>query len=374
MIHRPTVVEVDHAALAHNVEALRAVSGGAALCAVVKADGYGHGMVEVARTALDAGASWLAVATVEEAQRLRAAGIDAPTLLLSEPPADEAAAVVDAGVRPAVYTSRFGAALDAAAKRAQTRVAVHLKADTGMHRVGVPPDRWDELLDAVAGWGSLDVEALWTHLARADEPDADTTPQQLAAFEDFTAAARDRGVAAPLRHAANSAATLVWPDARLDLVRTGIAMYGLSPSPEVDAADHGLRPALTLRTRVSFSKRIEAGASVSYGHRWSAPSDGWLATLPIGYADGVPRLLSNRGEVLIGGGRRPIAGSVCMDQILVWCGDDEVAIGDEAVLLGAQGPDRIRVEDWAAHAETITYEIVTNLADRRVPRRHVGTG
>ncbi len=374
MIHRPTVVEVDHAALAHNVEALRAVSGGAALCAVVKADGYGHGMVEVARTSLDAGASWLAVATVEEAQRLRAAGIDAPTLLLSEPPADEAAAVVDAGVRPAVYTSRFGAALDAAATDAGTRVAVHLKADTGMHRVGVPPDRWGALLDAVASWGSLDVEALWTHLARADEPDADTTRQQLAAFEDFTAAARERGVDAPLRHAANSAATLVWPDARLDLVRTGIAMYGLSPSPEVDAADHGLRPALTLRTRVSFSKRIEAGASVSYGHRWSAPSDGWLATLPIGYADGVPRLLSNRGEVLIGGGRRPIAGSVCMDQILVWCGDDEVAIGDEAVLLGAQGPDRIRVEDWAAHAETITYEIVTNLADRRVPRRHVGTG
>ncbi|MFA9429653.1 alanine racemase [Egicoccus sp. AB-alg2] len=368
---RPTRIEVDAAAICHNAARLRELSG-AEVCAVVKADGYGHGAVEVARAALAGGATWLAVALVEEGLALRAAGVDAPVLVLAEPPVAAAATMVAQALTPTVYRPPLLAALDALGRERGEPVAVHLKVDTGMGRVGVPEPDWDAVLRQAVAAEGVRVEGVFTHLARADEPDQDTTRQQLAGFDRFLARAARAGLPAPKwRHTANSAGTLLHADARYDLVRPGIALYGLSPAQDVDAAAFGLRPALRLVTEVSFAKRVTAGTSVSYGHRWSAPADGWLATLPLGYADGVPRALTNFGEALIHGRRRPFAGTVCMDQILVWCGDDPVEVGDEVVLLGRQGDQRVRVEEWAAHADTITYEIVTQLT-ARLPRTPAG--
>ncbi|MFA9446155.1 alanine racemase [Egicoccus sp. AB-alg6-2] len=366
---RASRVEVDLSAIRHNATRLGELAG-AAVCAVVKADGYGHGAVEVARAALEGGAAWLAVALVEEGLVLRGAGIEAPILVLAEPPVAAIPTLLDANLTATVYREPFIAAIDAAGRGRGEPVPVHLKADTGMGRVGVPEADWDARLRQVVAAEGLRVEGVFTHLACADEPDRDVTDVQLAAFDRFLDRAVKLGLPAPVWvHAANSAGTLLYPAARRELVRTGIALYGLSPAVGVDAADFGLRPALRLVTEVTFVKRVPAGTAVSYGHRWSAPADGWVATLPLGYADGVPRALTNAAEVLVGGVRRPIAGTVCMDQLLVWCGDDEVAVGDEAVLIGDQGDDRIRVEEWAAAADTITYEIVTQLTARlpRVP-------
>lgn len=366
---RPTYAEVDLDAIRTNVGVLAEAAGDAAVCAVVKADGYGHGAVPVARATLEAGASWLAVALVEEGEELRDAGLDAPILLLTEPPVAAVPRLLGARLTPAVYSPAFGRALDAAGRERGEPVAVHVKADTGMARVGVPPDGWEAFLAEAAGWDGVRVEALWSHMARADEPSAPTTDEQQDRFDAFVAMAADAGITPAITHTANSAATLVHPRARRDLVRVGIAMYGLSPSTEVTADGCGLSPALRFVTEVGFAKRVTAGTAVSYGHTWSAPTDGWLASLPVGYADGVPRLLSNRGEVLLGGVRRPIAGNVCMDQVLVWCGDDEPHPGDEVVLLGHQGDVRVTADDWAAWAGTITYEIATSVT-RRVPRIH----
>jgi alanine racemase len=367
---RPTVAEIDLDAIRHNVARLRDVAG-AEVCAVVKADGYGHGAVPVARAALDGGATWLAVALVEEGEELREAGIDAPILVLTEPPTWHAGRLLDAGLTTALYSSALGRELDRLGRERGRPVDVHLKIDSGMSRVGVPPADWDALFAEAATWEGVSTQALWTHLARADEPAATTTDEQLDAFDDALARARDAGLTWDLEHAANSAATLIHPRARRDLVRPGIAIYGLSPSDEVDAADHDLRPALRLVTHVAFAKHVPAGTRVSYGHRFETPTAGWLATLQVGYADGVPRLLTNRADVLIGGRRQPIAGTVCMDQVVVWCGDREPEVGEEVVLLGGQGDEQVRAEEWAAAASTITYEIATSIT-ARVPRVHVG--
>jgi alanine racemase len=365
---RPSEIRVDLGAVRRNVARLATVAG-VDVCAVVKADAYGHGAVPVARAALAGGATWLAVALVEEGEVLRAAGIDAPLLLLSEPPPAHVDAVLDADLTPIVYRPAFVDALDRAAARRDRRVAIHLKVDTGMARVGAPSDAWPDLLAAAGAAAHLEVEGLLTHLARADEPGLSTTPEQLEAFEAALATARAVGVEAKWVHAANTAGTLLFPASRHGLVRPGIGIYGLSPDLDVDAAEHGLEPALSLVSEVSYVKRVAGGTAVSYGHRWAAPADGYLATVPLGYADGVPRRLSGRGEVLVGGRRRPIAGTVTMDQLLVWCGDDEPAVGDEVVLLGRQGDELLRVEDWARLLGTITYEITCQLT-ARLPRVH----
>jgi alanine racemase len=364
---RPTRLEILPGAIRRNVARLREVAAGAAVCAVVKADGYGHGTVAVARAALEGGASWFAVALIEEGVALREAGIEAPILLLTEPPVASIPDLLAAELTPVAYRPPFLAALDAAGHHRGEAVAVHLKADTGMGRVGVPPADWHEVLRQAAASDGLSVEGLMTHLARADEPEVDTTDVQLDAFDRFVADAGRLGLAPRWLHAANSAGTLVHPRSRHTLVRPGIAIYGLSPDVAVDAAEHGLEPALRLVTEVSFVKHVRQGTPVSYGHRWYAPADGWIATLPIGYADGVPRALTNVGEALLDGQRRPYAGTVCMDQFVVWCAEHQPHVGDEVVLLGAQGAERIRVEEWAALADTITYEIVTQLTGR-LPR------
>ncbi|MEX2549230.1 MAG: alanine racemase, partial [Nitriliruptoraceae bacterium] len=333
---RPTRIEVDLDAIRHNVAQLAAAAD-TALCAVVKADGYGHGAVPVARAALEAGASWLAVALVEEGVQLRDAGIDARILLLSEPPIAAVGEVLAAELTPTVYREPFIATLDAHGQSRGRPVLVHAKVDTGMGRVGVPAGEWPARVEQLATSPGVEVEGICTHLARADEPEVATTDQQLAAFDQALDEADRMGIRAPLVHAANTAGVLLHPTSRRTLVRVGIGIYGLSPSGEVDAADHGLTPALRLVSEVSHVKRVAAGTPISYGHRWRAPEEGWVATVPIGYADGVPRRLTNRAQVLLGGRRRAMVGTVTMDQLLVWCGDDEPGVGDEVVLLGAAG-------------------------------------
>jgi alanine racemase len=366
---RPTTVRVDLDAIRHNVAVLRELAG-TDVCAVVKADGYGHGAVPVARAALEGGATWLGVALVEEGLVLREAGIEAPILLLSEPPVAGVGALLDAQLTPVVYRPPFLAALAAAAAERGVTAAVHVKADTGMGRVGVRPERWTAVLRQVAETPSLVAEGLLTHLACADEPDRTVTVEQLAAFDRFLATARRLGIDARWVSAANTAATLLHPRSYHRLVRPGIGIYGLSPDLGVDAVDHGLRPALSLVSQVSFAKRVPAGTAVSYGHRWAAPADGWVATVPVGYADGVPRRLTGCGEALLGGQRRPFAGTVTMDQLMLWCGDDEPRVGEQVVLLGRQGDERIRAEEWARHLGTITYEVTSQLT-ARLPRTYV---
>jgi alanine racemase len=363
---RATEVVVDLAAVRHNVATI-ASTAGAPVCAVVKADAYGHGALPVARAALDAGAAWLAVATVEEAEELRAGGIDAPTMLFSEPPLAGIERLLAADLVPPLYSHAFGAALDRAGRERGRPVTVHLCVDSGMGRVGVQPAHLPALLEAAAGWDGVHVDGLWTHLARSDEPTQPTTDEQLDRFDVARQQVADAGFTATWTHAANTAGALLHPRAAFDLVRPGIGVYGLSPAAEVDAADHGLRPALTLTTEVRWVKRIAAGTPVSYGHRWSAPADGWLATLQVGYADGVPRLLTNDAWASHVGVRRPVVGTVTMDAVHLWCGDDEPTPGDVVELLGGDGP---RVEDWAATVGTITYEITCGLG-ARLPRRHV---
>ncbi len=366
---RTTRIEVDAAAITSNVARLRAVAG-VEVCAVVKADGYGHGAVTAARAALAGGAAWLAVALVEEGEALRDAGIDAPILLLSEPPVAAAEAAVAARLTPMVYRPEVVDVLDRLGRDRGAPVAVHLKVDTGMRRVGATVAQWPALVARAAAADGVIVEGVATHLARADEPDEAgraATVDQLDVFDTAVAEARRVGLAPRLLHTANTAGTLLHPRARHTLVRPGIGVYGLSPSWEVPAADHGLRPALRLVTEVAFVKHVPASTPVSYGHRWRAPSDGWLATIPVGYADGLPRAVSSRVEVLHAGRRRPLVGTVTMDQSMVWCAGEAPRVGDEVVLLGDQGGERIRVEEWAAAADTITYEVVTQLT-ARLPR------
>jgi alanine racemase len=365
--YRPTVAEVDLGAVRENVRALR--PDHADLMAVVKADGYGHGDVAVARAAVEAGAAWLGVALVEEGVRLREAGLATPILLLSECPAGSEADALAADLTPTIYTAAGLARLaDAASARG---IGVHVKVDTGMHRVGVyPPEATAAFLDRVAGAG-LRLDGLFTHFAMAGE-DPVMVEEQLALFLKVVEDVRAAGHAPRLLHAANSAATILHPQAHLDLVRTGIALYGIEPEPGV-GADRGLRPALAWRSAVAMVKRLPAGERTSYGQRYRLDREAWVATVPVGYADGYPRQLSSRADVLIGGRRCRVAGNVTMDQIVVDCGDVEPSAGEEVVLLGRQGNETIDAYELAGLAGTIPYEIVTGIGPR-VPRAYRGAG
>lgn len=364
--------EVSLDAIAANVEALRRVAAPAEVCAVVKADGYGHGAAPVAAAAVEAGAAWLAVAQVPEATALRAAGIDAPILLLSEPRPSEVDEALAAGMRITVYTAdmieRLAAAVTASG---QPPLPVHLKVDTGMRRVGATPADAVTLAKAVDAHPSLALEAVWTHCAVADEPDDPFTAGQLERYEQVLAEVAAAGIDVPLRHAANSAAAIAHPASRYDLVRCGIAVYGIPPAPALDGLVP-LAPAVRLATEVSFVKPVAKGDGVSYGRRHHLERDTVLATLPIGYADGVFRGLSLSGQsVLLGGRRCPMVGVVTMDQLMVDVGPDaDVRAGDEAVLLGAQGNERITPDEWAGRLGTIAYEVVCAIG-ARVERRYV---
>ncbi|HET9059638.1 MAG TPA: alanine racemase, partial [Acidimicrobiales bacterium] len=368
-------VEVDLGNIRANVEHLRRVVHPASVCAVVKAFGYGHGAVPVSRAALDGGASRLGVALAEEGHELREAGIDVPVLVLSEPPPDAMKMVVEDRLTPTIYTPEGLRALVSAAAAANDPVPVHLKFDTGMHRVGSTSiGALVQLARTVQSAPSLLLEGIFTHFAVADEPANDYTARQLALFDAALRELEAVGERPPVVHAGNSAGGLCHPAARYDMVRSGIAIYGIAPSPEVSAFPdvEALRPALSLKAQVSFVKELDAGERVSYGLRYRLGERSVVATVPLGYADGVPRRLSAvGGEVLIGGRRRPLAGSVTMDQVMVDCGPgSDVRTGDEVVLIGRQGDEEISAWEWAERLGTIAYE-VTCAMSARLPRIYV---
>jgi alanine racemase len=368
--------EVDLDALAHNVGVVAAAAAPATVWAVVKADGYGHGAAIVAERALEAGAGGLCVALAAEALELRDAGITAPILVLSQQPGDWLRPLIEAGVAITAYTAEHVDDVAGAARAVGRAVEVHVKVDTGMHRVGADPGSVRSLVERVNSHApALQLSGLYTHLACADQPDAAANAHQLAGFRAVLDDVRAAGGEMPVLHAANSAGALALADARFDLVRAGIAIYGISPGPGVDHLTADLRPVMSLRARVSLVKRVPAGDHVSYGWRHQFASDTVVATVPIGYADGVSRRLGTMpdrpgADVLIGGRRHPIVGVVTMDQLMVDVGEaGSVAVGDEVVLIGRQGEHLIRAEDWAERLGTIGYEIVCGISSR-VPRVH----
>ncbi len=360
--YRHTWVEVDLDAIRHNARQLK--PEGAELMAVVKANGYGHGDVEVARAALEAGATWVGVALVEEGLRLRAAGIEVPILVLSELPRGSEAVALAHRLTPTLYTR---AGLGRLADAARGPVPVHVKIDTGMHRVGVwPPDEAAAFAADVIAAG-LELEGLFTHFARSEEDEA-TTKAQLEWFLEAVDAVRAAGPSPRLLHAANTGATIRHPESHLDMVRPGIGLYGIEPAPGV-GSHLGLRPALTWRSEVTMAKRVPAGEATSYGHRYRLEREAWIATVPVGYADGYPRQLTNLADVLIRGHRCRVAGTVTMDQLVVDCGELDVEAGEEVVLIGDQGGERIDADGLGRLFGTIGYEIVSRIGER-VPRRY----
>ncbi|MFI1331385.1 alanine racemase [Streptomyces sp. NPDC020845] len=366
---------VDLAALRANVRALRAAAPGAELMAVVKSDAYGHGAVPCARAAREAGASWLGTATPEEALALRAAGDTGRLLCWLWTPGGPWREAIEADVD--VSLSGVWALREAvAAARACGRTArVQLKADTGLGRNGCPPEDWPELVAAARAAeaeGTVTVTGVWSHFACADEPGHPSIAAQLEAFRTLLAQAEQAGLRPEVRHIANSPATLTLPASHFDLVRTGIAMYGISPSPEVGhPGDFGLRPVMTLVASLASVKRVPGGHGVSYGHRYITPGPTTLALVPVGYADGIPRHASGTGPVLVAGKWRTVAGTVAMDQFVVDLGGDAAAPGDEAVLFGPGDRGEPTAEDWARAVGSIAYEIVTRIS-ARVPRVYVG--
>ena len=361
-------IRVDLAAIRHNVRLLRAAAPSAELMAVVKADGYGHGMVPVARAALAAGASALGVCTLEEAHQLRRAGITAPVLAWLLTPGLPLEDAVTADIDLSVASLPQLAELVAAGARAGRSPRVHLKVDTGLARGGATARDWPALAEAAGkaqADGALTVVGVWSHLVYADAPRHPVTDQQLAAFQEALAVAGRFGIEPTYRHIANSAPTLTRPDAHFDLVRPGLSIYGLSP---VAGESFGLRPAMTVRARVMLTKRVPAGQGVSYGHTYRTTGETTLAVVPLGYGDGVPRAASNAGPVRLAGRTRKIAGRVCMDQLVLDCGDDPVASGDVAVLFGPGEDGAPTADDWADVAGTINYEIVTRIGGPRLPK------
>ena len=367
---RPSWVEVDLDAITHNVSLIAGLVRPAAFCAVVKADGYGHGDVPVAEAALRGGAQRLAVALVEEGVRLREAGIDVPILLLSEPPPEAVEQLVRRRLTPTVYgTGAAHAIARSAQAQGATPYAVHCKVDTGMHRVGVSPEKAGDVVDFVVADDRLRLEGVWTHFAVAED-DPDYTAQQLEILLAVKAMVDGAGVETPMWHAANTAGALRHPEARLDLVRVGLGIYGLRPAPRI-APDLDLRPAMRVVSEVAHIQQLSAGERPSYGRVRPLPSDAAVATVPIGYADGYARRFSaDGGEVLIGGRRYPLAGTVTMDQIVVDVGSSIVEVGDEVVLLGAQGDAEVTADELAARLGTINYEIVCDWGPR-LPRRYL---
>jgi alanine racemase len=354
---------VDLGAIAHNVRVLRERAGGALVMAVVKADGYGHGATQVARAALAAGAAELGVATVDEALALRADGITAPVLAWLHPPRIDFGPALLADVEIAVSSVRqLDEVLDAVRRTGRT-ATVTVKVDTGLNRNGVAPAHYPAMLTALrqaAAEDTIRMRGLMSHMVYADQPDNPINDVQAQRFADVLAQARDEGLRFEVAHLANSSATMSRPDLAFDLVRPGIAVYGLSPVPEL--GDMGLIPAMTVKCAVALVKSIRAGEGVSYGHTWIADRDTSLALLPIGYADGVFRTLGGRLDVLINGKRRPGVGRICMDQFLVDLGPGhvDVAEGDEAILFGPGTRGESTAQDWADLLGTIHYEVVTS--------------
>ncbi|THG29747.1 alanine racemase [Naasia lichenicola] len=354
--------DIDLAAIRANVERLRAQVAPAVAMAVVKANGYGHGAALVARAALEGGAAWLGVADIGEALALRAAGITAPILAWLHDPTTDFAPAIDAGIDIGVSTIDQLEAI--ASLDTDAPPLVQLKVETGLSRNGLPPAHWDEAFERAAlleKAGLLRVRGIFSHLANTS---AESDEEAIAAFSTALALAEDAGLSPDLRHLASTAAAIQRPHARFDLVRLGIGIYGLSPFGEMDSADLGLRPAMTLRGRIAAVRRVDEGAGVSYDHIWRASAPTTLALIPLGYAEGIPRAASDVAEVWIDGVRHPVRGRIAMDQLVVDVGDAPVQVGDIAVLFGDPARGHPSADDWARWAGTINYEIVTRIGPR----------
>jgi len=380
---------IDLDALRSNVRRLREIAAPAQVMAVVKADAYGHGMVPCARAALEAGATWIGTAVPEEALALRAAGIEAPILTWLHAPGDDFEALIRAGIDVSVSGQWALHAILEAVERTGGPARIQLKADTGLGRNGAQPLDWPLVVDEAVKAerdGLLRITGLWSHFACADEPGHPSITRQLTAFHEALEYAEAAGVRPEVRHMANSPATLSVPESHFDLVRTGVAMYGLSPAPELGVpADFGLRPVMSLVARLALVKRAPAGHGVSYGHKYRTGAETRLALVPAGYADGIPRAASGLGPVSIGGRRYTVAGRVAMDQFVVDLGpgeesasasvhpaEPEPRVGDEAVIFGPGDDGTPTAQDWAEAVDTIGYEIVTRIGPR-VPRVYSGT-
>jgi len=355
---------VDLSAITDNVALLKGRTS-AEVMTVVKADGYGHGMVPAARAALAGGATWLGAATPDEALALRAAGIEAPVLTWLWTPAESGAvaAAILAGVDVSVSSGWQLDVVRSVAISEAVTARVHLKIDTGLSRNGAVASEWPDLVAAAAkaaAAGEIEAVGIWSHFACADEPGHPSIQHQLDAFDSALSVAARAGVEPQYRHIANSAATLNLPSSHFDLVRPGIASYGLSPLTD----QYGLRPAMTLRAEVANVKRVAAGTGVSYGHRYVTAADTTLVLVPLGYADGIPRAATNRAPVAVNGGRFTIAGTVCMDQFVLDVGDLPVAPGDLAVLFGPGSDGEPTVQEWADALDTIHYELITRIGPR----------
>jgi len=365
---RPTIAEIDLDAIAFNVRQTRALVGpNVRICAAVKADAYGHGAVPVSRTILDAGAEMLGVATLEEALELREAGIRAPILLLQITPAGDIPEIVRNDVSAMVCSRDFASRLSDEALKAGTRIKVHIKVDTGMGRVGIQAGETLGLARELAAMPGLEVEGMFTHFACADEEEQTFTHQQIDEFREVIRAVETSGIHIPFKHAGNSAGMLNVPESHFNMVRPGIMLYGLYDSGFVSRTPV-LRQALTLKTGIVFLKELPAGSTVSYGRTFTTTRRSLVATIPIGYADGYNRRLSNCGHALVRGIRVPVIGRVCMDQAMLDVTDiPGVSIGDEVVLYGRQGNQEIAMEEIESILGTISYEIVCSIS-KRVPR------
>lgn len=366
---RPAWAEIDLGALQDNVRSMAAsLRQPARVMAVVKADAYGHGAITVARAAIEAGASSLGVATVDEGVQLRRAGITVLILLLGSTSPAEADIAVEYDLSVTVFSPDAARALSRAASRAGRAAKIHLKIDTGMGRIGIAPPEAPSVVREITQLPGLVVEGCFTHFATADEADLEPARAQLAAFRAVLRRLEGAGISVGLRHAANSAAALALPDSHFDLVRPGIALYGIPPAPHLSKR-MALRRVMRFRARVTHVKRVPAGTAIGYGRDYRAARGTTIATIPVGYGDGYPRLLSGRGEVSLHGRRLPIAGRISMDQCMVDAGETAVRIGDEVELWGEAVP----VEDVAERAQTIAYELLAGVS-RRVPRVFVRRG
>ena len=374
--------EIDLKAIAHNVSELRRITQpNARLMAVVKADGYGHGAVEVARCALQNGAERLGVARIDEGIALRTAGIQAPILIFGYTLPELAAELLEYDLTQTVYTAASARALSRTAVAIEEKIKVHLKVDTGMGRLGLLTQNFrsrhsDEMINtaaadetlSIAGLQGLELEGVFTHFATADSADKRYAEKQLDLFLNYLDRMRAAGLNPAVRHAANSAALIDMPQSHLDMVRPGIAIYGLYPSDEVDKKRVPLRPAMAMRTRIIHLKKVPAGFHISYGITYKTQKPTTIATVPVGYADGLNRLLSSRGQMLVRGKRVPIVGRICMDLTMLDVGNIEnVQVGDEAVIFGQQDNETITVDEMASALNTINYEIVSTIT-ARVPR------
>ena len=358
--------EVHTGLISHNVAIVAQRTAPVPVWVVVKANGYGHGAVPVANAALAGGAVGLCVAIVDEGVALRRAGITAPILLLSEQPPELADLIVGYQLTPTVTTTRGAAVLAASAAAADQTINVHIKVDTGMHRVGVSPEEAVSLASFISSYESLNIEGVYTHFAVADEPSHMANVAQLNSFNTVLENLSARGINPPLVHAANSAASLANEASRFTMVRLGIAAYGLRPGAGVADLCAGLIPAMSLKARVSAVRWVEAGEAVSYGLTRPLTKGSLIATVPIGYADGVPRALGRTSiQVLVNGVPRTIAGTITMDQLMIDCeSDSSVMVGDEVVLIGKQGEHSVTADDWADALGTIGYEIVCGISSR----------